>query len=212
MFNSGPSFRDLYNENSVDEMSDDEYFSSTESDIDEDVNIGESLDDLFNLSGYDSDLSESSESESEGDFDFNDQGSDSDNGYDNDNLNFSFGDTLRTALILWANCFGISHTALSALLLILKRFGHNELPKLARTLLHTPRKAVEPRPCAPGEFYYRGIQQNLFFYNDEFFNESDTVILDFFIDGLSLSESSKVKMWPIMALSLMVLPELSQPE
>lgn len=195
MFNSGPSIRDLYNESS----SDDEYFSSTESDVDKDEIMGENLDDSFNFSGYDSDLFESSDSESDGDFDFNDQnGSDSDNENDNDNFYFSLGATLKTALILWAVSFGISHTALSALLLILKRFGHNELPKLARTLLRTPRKAIEPRPCAPGEFYYRGIEYNLFFYNDEFFNESDTVQLDFFIDGLSVSESSKVKMWPIM--------------
>lgn len=37
-------------------------------------------------------------------------------------------------------------------------------------------------------------------YNQAFLTEADTntIEFDFFIDGLSLSESSKVKMWPIM--------------
>lgn len=194
MFHSGPSIRDLYNESSMSEMSDDEYLSSTES---EDEDKDSEKMDLFDFSGYGSDSSElHSSSESEDDFNFNND-DDSDN--ENDNSVFSFGDTLKTALILWAVSFGISHIALTALLLILRRFGHVELPKLARTLLRTPRKAVEPRPCAPGEFFYRGIQYNLYLYNDEFLTDNDTVTLDFFIDGLSVSESSKVKMWPIMA-------------
>lgn len=200
MFNLGTRIRDLYDESSLDELSDDEYFSSAGSEIDENENnIDLDVDDLFNFSGYDSDSSDLSESsEIENDVDSNDgNGSDTDNEGD-DNFTMSFGDTLRTALVLWAVSFGISHTAISALLVILKRFGHKELPKLARTLLHTPKKAVDPRPCAPGEFYYRGIQYNLSFYDDEFFNGSDEVEIDFFIDGLSLSESSKMKMWPIM--------------
>lgn len=89
--------------------------------------------------------------------------------------------------------------ALTELLIILKRFGHKELPKLARTLLQTPRRAVQPRRCGPGEFYYRGIRFNMLHYGQDFLKEVDTIVLDFFIDGLSVSESSKVKMWPIMA-------------
>lgn len=62
MFNSGVSIRNLYEESSVDE-SDDEYFSSAESEIDEDENdIDLKADDLFNCSCYDSDSSDLSES------------------------------------------------------------------------------------------------------------------------------------------------------
>lgn len=35
-------------------------------------------------------------------------------------------------------------------------------------------------------------------YNDKFLTENDSVDIDFFIDGLSLYESSKFKMWPIL--------------
>lgn len=51
----------------------------------------------------------------------------------------------------------------------------------------------------PGEFFYRGIEYNISDYNDEFLNECDTAVVDFFIDGLPLSVSSKIKMWPIMS-------------
>lgn len=172
--------------------SDDEYFSSVESD-DEDE-----FDSLDFLIGNDIDDDDSIFSETEDDFNFVFDGDHNDNFASEDNVVFTFGDTITKALVLWAVQFGISHTALSALLMILRRFGHSELPKLARTLLHTPRKAVTPRSCAPGELFYRGIQYYMDQYDDKFLLESDTVNIDFFIDGLSLSESSKMKMWPIM--------------
>lgn len=170
-------------ESGDEDSSDNEYCSVLDSDEDER--------DEFNFD-YDSDDSDT-HSQSE------DDNHDNDEDYDDDDFNISFGDTLTTALILWAVAYGISHRALSALLGILRQFGHSELPKLARTLLHTPRIAIQPRPCFPGEFFYRGIEYNMSHYNHEFLIGCDTVELDFFIDGLSLSDSSKVKMWPIMA-------------
>lgn len=162
---------------------DDEYFSCSESD-DEEAPI--------NLDGYDSDSDDESDDGENGDDDFSFPNE------DDGNFIFTFGYTLAKALVIWAVKFGISHTALSELLLILKRFGHNELPKLARTLLHTPRKAVQPRQCGTGKFHYRGIRFYMPHYNQDFLYEKDTIEFDFFIDGLSLSDSSKVKMWPIM--------------
>lgn len=101
----------------------------------------------------------------------------------------------------------VFHSALTALLKILRKFGHTDLPNLARTLLRTPRQAVTPRVCPPGFFFYRGIQFNLLNYNNSLLKEIDTINVDFFIDGLSLSDSSKVKMWPIMG-SFVDMPNL----
>lgn len=105
---------------------------------------------LFDV-GNDDDLC-TSFSDSEDDFNYVDD----DN--DNEDFVFTFGDTIAKALILWTVKFGISYMDLSALLIILRRFGLIELPKLARTLLRTPRKAVQPKSCPPGKIFYRGIQ------------------------------------------------------
>lgn len=181
MFNFECNFRDESGDESAD-ASDDEYFFDANSD---------GNDDIFDLEYESDDTDDTDSNNSDSDVDMSEDEAECD-------FNFSFADTLSTALILWAIAFGISHTALSALLVILRKFGHNELPKLARTLLRTPRKAVVPRPCAPGEYFYRGIQYYMYQYNDDFLTECDTVEVDFFIDGLSVSDSSKVKMWPIM--------------
>lgn len=183
MFNFRSNIRDLCGD---DDTSDDEYMSSSELDNDDY--------DLFDLLDSDNESVSLDESDDDKMFDDDDKMFDD----DDDNYSFTFGDTITKALVLWAVKFGISHTALTALLIILRRFGHLELPKLARTLLHTPRKAVTPRSCPPGQFFYRGIQYYMDQYDDEFLKENDTVEIDFFTDGLSLSDSSKVKMWPIM--------------
>lgn len=188
MFTFGSSFRE---ETSSDtDTSCNEHLSSSDSTV-EDENDDFDLLDL--LGGYKSDDSDTCFSESEDDEMYDDDHND-----DSDNYSFTFGDTISKALVLWAVKFGISHTALTALLIILRRFGHYELPKQARTLLLTPRKAVKPRSCPPGEFFYRGIQYYMDQYDDKFLTESDTVHIDFFADGISLSDSSSVKMWPII--------------
>lgn len=174
--------------------------------VSEDENMdGSSVEECF-FDAFDSD----SDGESEVfDFDYDDNVShksddevdmsgSEDNDDDDDYVDFSFSSTISTALIVWAVAFGISHRALSDLLVILRRFGHKDLPKLARSLLRTPKKAVEPRPCGRGEFFYKGIQDNIYQYHHDFLKDCETVEVDFFIDGLSLSDSSKVKMWPIM--------------
>lgn len=179
MFNFQSGIPDL----SLEDYSDEMYFSCSEADDEE-----------ANFDGYDSDDSDSDILYGESDDEFNLNFEES----ENENYVLTFGETISKFLVIWAVKFGISHTALDDLLRILLKFGHNELPKLARTLLHTPKKAVEPRPCGTGEFYYRGIGFNMFHYDQAFLAETDTIEIDFFIDGLSLSESSKVKMWPIM--------------
>lgn len=182
MFNFQSEIRDSLSEDENEDNFDEMYFSCSETD---------EVEDAINFDGYGSDSDSDTYSDDGDEFDLNISAED-----DDDNLIFSIGDTIAKALVLWAVKFGISHMALTGLLIILKRFGHTELPKLARTLLHTPRKAVVPRPCGTGQFYYRGIRFNLLHYDHNFLEE--TIEFDFFIDGLSLSDSSKVKMWPIM--------------
>lgn len=88
---------------------------------------------------------------------------------------------------------------LLSLLQILKRFGHNDyLPKHAKTLLNTPRKSIETRDCPPGKLAYFGIETALKEMDDDLFEGSDTVEVDFYIDGLSVSKSSKWEIWPVM--------------
>lgn len=190
MFNFESNICDTRNgdiDTDIDMSSDDEYFSSEGSD-DEEWKGFEYLSDASHEEIFDFDCDDSG---SDDDFDSN-------LNEDYADFNITFDDTITKALILWAVKFFVSHSALTALLEILRKFGHTKLPKLAQTLLRTPRVAVKPRICLPGEFFYRGIQYNLYRYNQAFFSETDVITMDFFIDGLSLSQSSKVKMWPIM--------------
>lgn len=192
MFNFRSGIRETSSESGAEGPDDifDEYLSCVDSDKVEDIA------DLNDFNGFEDESDNESfigsygDDADEIDVDFLEE--------ENDGFTFSFGFTIAKALVLWAIKFGISHNALTELLNILRKFGHKDLPKLARTLLRTPRKAVQPRPCGAGEFYYRGIAFNVLNYKLDCASEPDTIEFDFFIDGLSLSDSSKVKMWPIM--------------
>lgn len=106
--------------------------------------------------------------------------------------------TLATALIVWALKFAISHNALTVLLTILRRFGHEELPKQAKTLLKTPRTKIQVRDCPPGQSFYFGIEKNLIDYDDSYFENSPNVTIDIGIDGMTKSKSSSWEIWPVM--------------
>lgn len=108
------------------------------------------------------------------------------------------GVNISHSLILWALNYGISHTALTALLLILRHFGQKELPKHAKSLLSTPRTRISVRPCPPGEAFYYGIQNCLVDMDNSIFDNMTEVVTDFFIDGMTVSKSSTREIWPIM--------------
>lgn len=108
------------------------------------------------------------------------------------------GVNISHSLILWALNFGISHSALTALLMILRHFGQKELPKHAKTLLKTPRTRISVRPCPPGEAFYYGIQNSLVNMVDSVFDSMDRILTDFFIDGITVSDSSSWEIWPII--------------
>lgn len=110
-----------------------------------------------------------------------------------------FGENIAHCLIFWTLEFGISHNALTSLLQILKRFGHrDDLPKHAKTLLNTPRKSIQTRDCAPGKLAYFGIETALMGMDDRLFESSSEVVVDFYIDGMTASKSSKWEIWPVM--------------
>lgn len=133
----------------------------------------------------DDDDSRSNDSFSSGDSNFDEQ--------------FGFGTNIANCLIFWCLEFGISHNALTALLQILIHFGFkNELPKHAKTLLNTPRKSIQTRNCPPGKLAYLGIETALQDMDDPLFEDSEEVHIDFYIDGLSVSKSSKWEIWPVM--------------
>lgn len=68
--------------------------------------------------------------------------------------------TLQEQLHTWAIEHNVTQKSLTALLHILHEQGHNELPKDARILLHTP-KHTAIRECAGGHLFYYGLQKAL---------------------------------------------------
>lgn len=95
MFNSQSSIRHLFGDENVENDTSDEYFSSIESDDE---------DDIFDFDDYDSDdVPEYSDGEINDEFDHN-LSEEKD-----DNFHFTFGDTITKALILWAVNYGMSY-------------------------------------------------------------------------------------------------------
>lgn len=104
---------------------------------------------------------------------------------------------LRDQLKDWSVVFNITQRALSANLKIFKSLGH-DLPSDARTLLNTPRKS-KVFQCEDGTYYYAGIFRNLEIMMSKLnFDIGDTFYIDFNIDGLPLSRSSRSDLWPIL--------------
>lgn len=101
-------------------------------------------------------------------------------------------------LAVWAVQHQISHTALRALLLTLKKHScFSTLSSDARTLLKTPRQQ-DIRIVVPGSYHHFGlvepIRQILSTVNENIYCLKIAVN----IDGLPLSKSSQQQFWPIL--------------
>lgn len=98
----------------------------------------------------------------------------------------------------WALIFNISQSALNALLCILIVF-FPELPKDARTLLHTPKKIklVAETEDDANPYWYHGVEEAL---SKKMKNvtEDISIALNFNMDGLPIYNSSKGSFWPIL--------------
>lgn len=105
--------------------------------------------------------------------------------------------TLQQRLRFWATNYNITHKSLTALLNILRKEGHKELPIDARTLLHTPSSTVI-RDCAGGQYFHYGLEKSLREILELYGNISNPIEINLNIDGLPLSKSSLSQLWPVL--------------
>ncbi|KAJ8687640.1 hypothetical protein QAD02_023434 [Eretmocerus hayati] len=110
--------------------------------------------------------------------------------------------TLKDFLIQWFYECNINKRALTKLLHGLRRFNQLplDLPMDARTLLSTPRHGIIPVRMGSGEFHYYGLKRAL--VNQMTLYDSrdipQVLELDIFVDGLTLSKSSKSELFPTL--------------
>lgn len=107
----------------------------------------------------------------------------------------------------WSLQNRITHTAVSQLLVLLSKHGIKHLPKDCRTLLRTPRTIFIRQMGPSGEFWYGGIKQCLLDALSDV-QESIQISLNFNIDGLPISRSSKFQFWPIL-VNIANMPNIS---
>ncbi|CAN7995407.1 unnamed protein product, partial [Ixodes pacificus] len=112
---------------------------------------------------------------------------------------------MAAALRSWALNENIPQVALTSCFNILKSrsFDTAFLPSDARTLLGTPRdtlrsSAVTAMP--PGEYCHSGLEYQLRNVLSCASHEGRSVSLSFNIDGLPISKSSKMQLWPIQCI------------
>lgn len=99
--------------------------------------------------------------------------------------------SIRDDLINWAVQFQIPHTAITALLLILKNHGFSYLPKSCKTLMKTP-KCTNVRRVAPGEYFHNGLRSGIMTFLQKSQDDIDLQLISvqISIDGLPISKSS----------------------
>lgn len=107
---------------------------------------------------------------------------------------------LSSWLCSWKHKHNISHTALSELLSELRKRGHADLPKDARTLLQTPRKSIVKISINGSSNFHYGLKRALI---DQLSHakcevKNNRILLDLNIDGLPISKSSKSQIWPVL--------------
>ncbi|XP_064468004.1 uncharacterized protein LOC135378828 isoform X1 [Ornithodoros turicata] len=111
---------------------------------------------------------------------------------------------LLASLERWAVEHNITHGAVSSLLKILRTHEcHTGLPSDARALLQIRRKAVSAEIVSmpPGRYYHIGLHANLSRMLERLHVNPQTVQLSLSIDGLPISKSSKMQLWPIQCIA-----------
>ncbi|XP_070379187.1 uncharacterized protein [Dermacentor albipictus] len=120
---------------------------------------------------------------------------------DSSSVPSDFAERLRS----WAIKENVTHTAVTSLLKMLKTssFDPSSLPSDARTLLSTPRgtqRAPALTDMAPGQYCHFGLQCSLENALSEACFKGSHVSLLFNIDGLPISKSSNMQLWPIQCM------------
>lgn len=106
---------------------------------------------------------------------------------------------LRGFLYHWAITYQLRQNALTSLLHGLKKYGHDDLPSDARTLLHTQKKTTVSS-VGSGLYSHYGLKKGLLDQLKCFDPNKipKDIALHLNIDGLPLSKSSPSQVWPIL--------------
>ncbi|XP_065223862.1 uncharacterized protein LOC135848023 [Planococcus citri] len=105
---------------------------------------------------------------------------------------------LREELAYWAIKNGITISSLTQLLKILAPKIGIPLPIDGRTILQTPAKKVSIREMDDGFFFYFGVEKSLKKLIAAKRVVNSDIILDFNVDGVSISKSNNQALWPIL--------------
>nr|XP_047128984.1 uncharacterized protein LOC124809195 isoform X3 [Hydra vulgaris] len=109
-------------------------------------------------------------------------------------------ETLSEDLAVWSTKSKISQSLLNELIMILRKYGHSELPNDARTLLK-PFKVVKVHKKCGGTYAYFTIADSLnYFMNTKNAFQSTELSITINVDGLPLFKSSNLQLWPILGL------------
>lgn len=109
--------------------------------------------------------------------------------------------SLADDLQMWVKSENVSMRTVNSLLHILRKHGHvSELPSDCRTLVQTPKKATKIIQTINGGLYaHFGVESSILKVLQKNFVSCPTTIKVLLnCDGISLSESSKDQMWPIL--------------
>lgn len=122
------------------------------------------------------------------------------------------GNNLQSDLCVWSIDNNITHSALSNLLVILKKHTSHNLPSDARTLLKTKRNtAIDIMKIGNGFYWHYGIEKCIksiaserLLMNTHQTSQEETIELLINIDGVPLSKSSNNSLWPILCSDTLV--------
>ena len=108
----------------------------------------------------------------------------------------------RDGLRAWATNHQVKHSAIDALLKLLRSTLELDVPATARTLLKTPRD-VKIEQKSGGDYHYFGLQstlkETLESYPPDITQAVDTVEIGLNVDGLPIFKSSKSSLWPVLS-------------
>ncbi|XP_069192203.1 uncharacterized protein [Procambarus clarkii] len=109
--------------------------------------------------------------------------------------------SLSDVLLVWVNKYGITHNAIDNLLKKLRKQGHADLPKTARSLLNTVKHI--PTETKSGMMYiYLGLEEEMLktlrLYPKSTIRDLAEISLICNIDGLPIFRSKNESLWPVL--------------
>lgn len=108
---------------------------------------------------------------------------------------------LSDSLSQWTSEFQIKHNAVDSLLKILRKNGHRELPKTARTLLETC-ESVNLQVKSGMQYIYLDCKEQLLkhlkMYPQSVLSNLRELDISLNVDGLPLFKSSCLSLWPVL--------------